>query len=207
MYTYTHYPSHKSTKFSGQENWVPFCLRPRRPVEGPSRAPPSVDHERLCDSSAPFGHSPDKGRNKRNFPKKTLRREAAAGAAGPPPAWPGTPRLRSRPPRAARDSGRYSTALPKEAHSARTRAGAVPGHWAARGRALPASLRSRRAGTPRSGPIPRSTERHGRARPSARCSPAGTNPSPTWPGARLSPGAGACEPGPLLPQRAPAGSF
>lgn len=157
---------------------------------------------------APFGRSPDKGRNKRNFPKKTLRREAAqAGAAGPPSAWPGTPRLRSRPPRAARDSGRHSTALPEEAHSARTRAGTRPGHPAARGRALPASLRSRRAGTPQSGPIPRGAERHRRARPPVRSFPAGTSPSPTWPGARLSPGAGACELGPLLPQRAPAGGF
>lgn len=88
MYTYTYYPSLNPTKallqFSGQESWVPFRLRPRRPAEGPSRAPLSVARARLGESSAPFGRSPDKGRNKRNFPKKTLRREAAAGAAGPP---------------------------------------------------------------------------------------------------------------------------
>lgn len=176
----------------------PRKLRPPSvPDHGPQLEPPLLGLPEVRsvratgDSSAPLGRSPDKGRNKRNFPKKTLQREAAAGAAGPPPAWPGTPRPRSRPPRAA--PGQRAPQLSAPGGSAlgadaSGRAGARPGHRAARGRALPTSLLSRRAGTPRRGPIPRGAGRHRRAWPPARSCPTGSGPSPTWRGARLSPG-------------------
>ncbi|XP_041504612.1 translation initiation factor IF-2-like [Microtus oregoni] len=75
--------------------------------------------------------------------------------------------------------------------------------------AAPSPRASSRAGPGRHGAAPSRGKQNAnrRAWPPARSFSTGTGPSPTWPGARLSPGAGACKLGPLLLQRAPAGGF
>lgn len=211
MYTYTHYsiltPPKSYPNYRVKRTGSPFCLRPRRPAEGPLPGLPKAWTVRAAMTHLPLlGKAQTRKEINATFQRKLCGERLQQGrSAGPRSAWPGTPGLRSRPPRAARDrSDTAQCSRRKRTPHGRERAPALgtepPG-------AAPSPRVSVRAGPGRHGAAPSREAQNATPEHSHPHAPFLPGPAPSLPGlargCHLGPARASSDPGfPKARQRA-----